>query len=906
MDFKDTLHLPKTDFEMRGNLVSKQDHYIQKWADLNLYHLMREVNQDKTPFVFHDGPPYANGDIHVGHALNKLLKDFVVRSRHKLGYRVHFVPGWDTHGLPIENEITKQGVNRKELPLSEFRALCQQYAEKQVQLQMQEMKNLGTVADYDHPYITYHHDYEATQVELFAKMVERGMIYKGLKPVYWSPSSETALAEAEIEYKDKKDPAIYVRFKVKDGQGVLEEPNTYFVIWTTTPWTIPGNLAISLHPRYTYAQVKVGQDKYIVLEEFVEDLMKIFEFEEFEITNRYLGSELEHVITQHPLYDRDSIVILGEHVTNDSGTGCVHTAPGFGMDDYIVGLKYGLQPYCNVDDRGRMMEMAGDWLAGQTTEEANKTVTNRLHEQGDLLRLDFITHSYPHDWRTKQPIIFRATDQWFASIDVIRDELLEQVEKVEWMPSWGKLRMTNMIKDRMDWTISRQRAWGLPIPIFYAQDKTPIMDQEVFQHVADLFREHGSNIWFEKEAKDLLPEGYTHPNSPDGIFTKEKDILDVWFDSGSSHTAALAKHGLKVPHDLYLEGSDQYRGWFNSSLIISTAVFNTAPYKQVLTHGFIVDEKGEKFSKSKGKALQPKAVTERLGAEILRLWVASVDYTSDVSISDALLKQVAEQYRKIRNTFRFMHGNIANFKESDRLEINTLPSVDREVLYQLDNLLKSNLKAYEAYDFSQVTSSVSKFLTNEMSAYYLDFTKDILYIHSENDLRRRQVQTVLSIALEALMHLLAPILSFTMEELYEIVHPEKDSVHLDEFITGVDVEFSEQEQADFQELFDLRTSVYKALEEARAAKEIGNSLKAKVSLNISDDLKALVDKHFGEAIKQWFIVSDVEFTTDELPQVLNHQVLVTPALGETCERCWNVVPETHEGICERCQHHLRV
>ncbi len=460
-----------------------------------------------------------------------------------------------------------------------------------------------------------------------------------------------------------------------------------------------------------------------------------------------------------------------------------------------------------------------------------------------------------------------------------------------------------MIKDRGDWTISRQRAWGLPIPILYAQDKTPIMDPEVFQHIADLFREHGSNIWFEKEAKDLLPEGYTHPNSPDGEFTKEKDILDVWFDSGSSHTAALAKHGVTLPVDLYLEGSDQYRGWFNSSLIISSAVFDTAPYKQVVSHGFIVDEKGEKFSKSKGKALQPKAITERLGAEILRLWVASVDYTSDVGISEALLKQVTEQYRKIRNTFRFMHGNISDFKVEDRVSLNELPSVDRQVLDALNHVLKTGIKGYETYDFSEVTTSVSKFLTNVMSAYYLDFTKDILYIHHENDLRRRQVQTVLSVTLEALMHLLAPILSFTMEELYEIVHPEGKSVQLGEFITHIDVEFDAQ--ADFEQLFELRSAVYKALEEARAEKVIGNSLKAKVKLNVTDITKELIDKHLKEELKQWFIVSNVEFTDEALPEVLGYQVLVEPAQGETCERCWNVVDHLEDGICHRCHQQLQ-
>lgn len=903
MDYKETLHLPKSDFEMRGNLVKKQGDIIKKWQDEQLYHTMREVNKDCEPYVLHDGPPYANGHIHIGHALNKILKDFVVRSHHKLGYQINFVPGWDTHGLPIENEVTKSGVNRKEVSVAAFRAACEAYAIKQVEQQKQDFINLGTIGDYENPYITYQHDYEAVQVELFAEMVDKKMIYKGLKPVYWSPSSESALAEAEIEYKDKKDPSIYVRFKVNDGKGILDN-DTYFVIWTTTPWTIPGNLAISLHPKFDYALVKVNDVKYVLLEEFVEELMKEFGFDHYEVIQTFKGEELEYITTQHPLYNRESLVILGNHVTNDSGTGCVHTAPGFGMDDYIVGQKYGIEPYCNVDNHGKMMEEAGDWLVGQTTEEANKTVTNRLNEQGDLLKLVFITHSYPHDWRTGKPIIFRATPQWFASIDLVREEVLKEIDHVKWQPSWGKLRMHNMIKDRGDWVISRQRAWGLPIPIFYTEDGTPLMDKDLIYHVASLFREHGSNIWFEWEAVDLLPKGYSHPGSPNGRFTKEKDILDVWFDSGSSHTAALKKHGLSVPHDLYLEGSDQYRGWFNSSLIISTAVFGCAPYKNVLSHGFIMDGKGEKFSKSKGNAIKPEKIVNLMGAEILRLWVASVDFTSDISISDDILKQVSENYRKIRNTFRFMHANSSDLHKNDRVDLKTLPAVDRQVLNEVNQVIKNGLEAYREFHFSDITTSITKLLTNVMSAYYLDFTKDILYIHSLNDTRRRQVQTVLSYSLEALMHLIAPILSFTTEELNSIINPGAQSVHLDGFVKQIDSQFNEKETEDFEKLFELREAVYKALEVAREQKLIGNSLKAKVVLNLDETSKSLVDHYFGEDLKQWFIVSQVEYTTETLDEVLGYQVRVDVAEGVECERCWNVVKETTEGVCERCHHHL--
>lgn len=901
MDYKDTLHLPKTDFEMRGNLTKKQGPILEKWETMNLYQEMLTKHEGEPTFVLHDGPPYANGSIHIGHALNKILKDFVVRSRFKMGYQVPFIPGWDTHGLPIENALTKSGVDRKAMPLSEFRQLCENYARQQVAQQMKEFKSLGTVADYDDPYITYQKEYEAIQTELFGKMCQKGLVYKGLRPVYWSPSSETALAEAEIEYHDRRDPAIYVAFDVMDGQGVLDIDDR-LVIWTTTPWTIPGNLAISVHPRLDYSLVQTEKGNLVVSSLLVEDLMKVFEFENYEVLKTFKGEVLEHITCQHPLYDEVvSKVLLGEHVTADSGTGCVHTAPGFGMDDYLIGQKYGIQPFVNVDAQGKMMENAGNWLVGLTTDEANKAVTNRLNESGHLLHLSFITHSYPHDWRTGKPIIFRATSQWFFSVDKIRDEILEQIDQVTWYPSWGKLRMHNMIADRADWTISRQRAWGLPIPIIYTQDQQPIMEEAVFNHIADLFRAHGSNIWFEKEAKDLLPENYTHPNSPDGLFTKETDILDVWFDSGSSHTAALRKHGLSVPHDLYLEGSDQYRGWFNSSLIISTAVYGTSPYKAVVSHGFVMDEKDEKFSKSKGNALAPSAIVDTMGADVLRLWVATVDYQSDINLSQNLLKQVAENYRKIRNTFRFMHGNLAGFTQADELDFKELPAVDRQVLDEINQVVKQAHDAYQNYEFSTVSKLVTQALTNTMSAYYLDFTKDILYILKKNDVRRRQVQTVLSYTLRQLSHLMAPLLPFTMEELGQIAYPAFTSIHLERFAEVTEVVFEPQERQDFQRLMAIREAAYKALEDARAQKVIGNSLKAQLNFHLDEEDQALVDRYFGEQFAQWLIVSKVNFVEQPVTEVLGVQVEVLSAEGEACERCWNVVESLSDaGVCPRC------
>ena len=616
MDYKETLHMPKTGFEMRGNLPKKEPGIQKSWQENHLFEKMLEQREDAKPFILHDGPPYANGDIHLGHALNKILKDVINRSHYMEGYKIPYIPGWDTHGLPIETAVTKLGYDRKKMPLAEFRKICYDYAMEQVEKQKQGFLSLGSIGDYDHPYITLTKDFEAEQIKIFGKMAMKGLIYKGLKPVYWSPSSESALAEAEVEYKDIKSPTIYVKFQVKDGKGVLDT-DTYFVIWTTTPWTIPANLGIAVHPQFTYALVNTDKGKLIMLEELVETLCPKFECKEYEVIKTFKGKEFEYITCTHPLYpERESLLMLADYVTADAGTGCVHTAPAFGADDFYIGAKYGLPVYCNVDEQGKMMASCGEWLEGQYVLDANKTVTMKLDELGALLNLTFITHAYPHDWRTKKPIIFRATTQWFASIDKIRDELLNEIHSIKWVPSWGEQRMHNMIADRTDWCISRQRAWGVPIPIIYGEDDTPLMDEAIFDHVSDLFREYGSNVWFEREAKDLLPEGYTSEHSPNGIFRKEVDTMDVWFDSGSSHTPAMLKRGLGYPADLYFEGSDQYRGWFNSSLIVGTAVYGKAPYKQVLSHGFVMDEKGVKMSKSQWNAVAPSEITKKYGTSL--------------------------------------------------------------------------------------------------------------------------------------------------------------------------------------------------------------------------------------------------------------------------------------------------
>lgn len=902
MDYKETLHMPKTGFEMRGNLPKKEPGIQKSWQENHLFEKMLEQREDAKPFILHDGPPYANGDIHLGHALNKILKDVINRSHYMEGYKIPYIPGWDTHGLPIETAVTKLGYDRKKMPLAEFRKICYDYAMEQVEKQKQGFLSLGSIGDYDHPYITLTKDFEAEQIKIFGKMAMKGLIYKGLKPVYWSPSSESALAEAEVEYKDIKSPTIYVKFQVKDGKGVLDT-DTYFVIWTTTPWTIPANLGIAVHPQFTYALVNTDKGKLVMLEELVETLCPKFECKEYEVIKTFKGKEFEYITCTHPLYpERESLLMLADYVTADAGTGCVHTAPAFGADDFYIGAKYGLPVYCNVDEQGKMMASCGEWLEGQYVLDANKTVTMKLDELGALLNLTFITHAYPHDWRTKKPIIFRATTQWFASIDKIRDELLNEIHSIKWVPSWGEQRMHNMIADRTDWCISRQRAWGVPIPIIYGEDDTPLMDEAIFDHVSDLFREYGSNVWFEREAKDLLPEGYTSEHSPNGIFRKEVDTMDVWFDSGSSHTPAMLKRGLGYPADLYFEGSDQYRGWFNSSLIVGTAVYGKAPYKQVLSHGFVMDEKGVKMSKSQWNAVAPSEITKKYGADILRLWACSVDYQADCSMGQNILKQVSENYRKVRNTFRFLMANLDDntFTKEDCLPFNELSDLNKYMLVHLNDMVDECIPAYNEYRFGDIVTTLSTMMTNELSAYYLDYTKDILYIEKTDDRARREVQTVLYTAVEVLAKLWAPILCHTTEEINSFMKFNETSIHLESF-KKLDLDFdTEKLREEMNVLFAVRKDVFKALEEARANQLIGKSLEAHVLIHVDAATKAVIDKILDKPA-QWLIVSKVTFTDNELTQYESCQVQVEKANGHVCPRCWNYTEAEHEdGLCDRC------
>lgn len=905
MNYKDTLLMPKTEFEMRGNLPKKEPKYVERWQESRMYEKVIQQNEGKDDFVFHDGPPYANGNMHTGHMLNKIIKDVICRYKNMQGFYTPYIPGWDTHGLPIENAIQKLGVNRKEMTTAEFRKKCYEYALKQVNIQKEQCIRVGTFADYDHPYLTLLPEFEANQIDVFAKMAMDGLIYKGLKPVYWSPSSESALAEAEVEYHDVKSPTIFVKFAVKDGKGILDT-DTSFVIWTTTPWTIPANLAICLNESYTYALVQSEKGKLIVLEELVDTLWEKFELTQKDILQRFSGKELEMITCQHPLYEnRESLVILGDHVTADAGTGCVHTAPGFGMDDFIVGQKYGLDIYCNVDEHGCMMEDCGEWLAGQYVDDANKTVTLRLDELGVLLKLEFITHSYPHDWRTKKPIIFRATDQWFCSIDKIREKLLSEIDKVQWINEWGHIRIYNMIKDRGDWCISRQRTWGVPIPIFYCEDGTPIMDEKVFKRISDLFREYGSNIWFEKDEKFLLPEGYTNEHSPNGVFKKEKDIMDVWFDSGSSHTGCMKERGCKYPVDLYFEGSDQYRGWFNSSLIIGTAAHGEAPYKTVLSHGFVLDGKGNKMSKSLGNTVDPIKLVNQYGADILRLWATSVAYQSDVRISNDIMKQVAENYRKMRNTMRFVLGNLSDFKASDIVDISQLEGVDQYMLIELNHLMKGYQEAFDRYDFAEANQLILNCFTNVLSAFYMDFTKDILYIEKKDSLRRRQVQTVLYHYAKTMMKLLSPVLVFTAEELHDHFHCDEDkaeSVFLESNPQLFKVDNADAIKTYYDCFLVLRKDVMKALEDLRNEKVIKSNMEAKVTLCLKDEYKEMAD--LANSLKQLFIVAKVKLVEDN--QTLNEfdtaYIKAEKFNGVQCPRCWNYfdADEMDGELCPRC------
>lgn len=903
MDYKDTLHMPNTGFEMRGNLANKEPGILDKWQKQDYYKRILDKNEGNKPFILHDGPPYANGNLHAGTAMNRTIKDIIVRSKAMAGYYTPFFPGWDTHGLPIENAIQKLGVNRKEVTAKEFREKCEEYAHQQIAGQMATEKRLGQVADYEHPYITLNKEFEARQVRSFAKMALDGMIFQGLKPIYWSPWQETAIADSEIVYFDKKDTSIFVAFDVLDGKGVLDGDEK-FVIWTTTPWTIPSNLAICLNDYLDYCVVNTEKGKLIFLESKIDELLPKFGLTNLGVLKHFKGRDLEYVTVKHPFYpERPSIVILGSHVSDEDGTGCVHTAPGLGTDDFIVGKKYGIEPFSPVDDKGCLTieageDLVGKFVVGDEPDGANVAVIKKLAACGALLGKEKITHSYPHDDRLKKPVIFRSTVQWFASIEKVKPKLLEAIKKVKWCNSFGEVRLTNMIASRKDWCISRQRLWGVPIPIIYAEDKKPIIEKEVFDHIADLFEEYGSNVWFEREAKDLLPEGYNNSASPNGIYTKEKDIMDVWFDSGSSWNELIVR-GYDYPCDLYFEGSDQYRGWFNSSLIVSVAVNGTAPYKSVLSHGYVCDSKGEAMHKSVGNVVNPLDIINKYGADIFRLWAASEDFKADMRIGDSNLKQVSDQYRKIRNTFRFLLGVTSDF-DGNLVAYENLEPIDKYMLISLNDMLVKVKNAYDNYDFVQATNTMTNFMTNELSSYYCDYAKDILYCDEGE--RRRQVQSVLYQAIDVLVKLWSPVLVFTTEEVYSFFRPNEDSVHYTHFPKEQTYQNSDEVKADFAKLHVLRDAVLKALEEARQNKTIGKSLEAHVTLNVSDEDKALLEKNFKDKVNQWLIVSKVDYTSEDLPKYDDFGIKVEKAAGVVCPRCWNIADSTDpEGLCDRCK-----
>lgn len=895
MNYKETLLMPETSFQMRGNLPENEKLQREKWEKMDLYNKVREKNKGKTPFVLHDGPPYANGNIHIGHAMNKILKDFVNRYKMMSGYDMIYIPGWDTHGLPIEQAVTNSGVDRKSMSKADFRALCEKYAYEQIEKQMQGFKELNVLADWEHPYITLQKEMEARQIEVFAEMAKKGLIFKGLKPVYWSPSSESALAEAEIEYHDRKDSSIYVAFPVVEGNDTVNVGDN-LVIWTTTPWTLPCNTGIAISDKFDYAKVLVGDKYYIVANELLDSLAKEFNWENYEVVDVFSGSEFKGVKYKHVFMDRVAPVVDGFHVTLDAGTGLVHIAPMYGADDFIIGKEYNLEMINGIDDQGVLNELSGPFN-GLFFEDANKAVTVKLDELGVLLKLKFITHSYPHDWRTKKPIIFRATKQWFCSIDKIRDDLLKELENnVKFHTEWGKKRLYNMIHDRGDWCISRQRVWGVPIPIFYNEDGSEIVDYDVMMHVADLFRKYGSNVWFEKEAKDLLPEGYTNPASPNGNFTKEEDIMDVWFDSGSTWNGVLIEKGLPYPSDMYLEGSDQYRGWFNSSLICGVAVTGKAPYKELVSHGFTLDGKGNKMSKSLGNVIVPADMVRLHGSDILRLWVASTDYTEDVRISDDLIKQVKESYRKIRNTYKFMLGNLKDFDYTkDSIKYEDMPYYDKYMMNELNKFTKNVLEEYNNYNFQNVYKLVNNFVSFTLSNFYLDFTKDILYIEKADSLVRRSVQTVLYNILNNEVKLLAPILPYTSEEVYSLLPHTEESVHLTDMPEVVTYSDSTEVEELFNLFFELKDKVNKKLEEARNDKLIGSALEAVVKINLDEKYNEVKEK-LGSYLHQLFIVSKVEYTTD------GEEVVVEKSTGEKCNRCWNYVDHLNGDICDRCHN----
>lgn len=919
MDYSKTLNLPKTDFPMRANLPQREPEVLKFWEENDIYGMVQQQNKDKPKFILHDGPPFANGHIHLGHTFNKILKDIIVKYRSMNGYNAPYVPGWDTHGLPIEMRAIKSlGLNRHAIDVVTFRNKCRDYALEFVEIQREEFKRLGVRGDWENPYLTLDHEYEAVQIGVFGEIASKGYIYKGLKPVYWCTDCETALAEAEVEYDERRSPSIYVKFPVTDSKGLFATEKTSVVIWTTTPWTLPANVAIALHPEYRYVLLQVKDEYLLVAEELAHQVMEILNISDYRAAARFNGAELEGVVCSNPLMDRDSFVILGDHVTLDQGTGCVHTAPGHGVEDYEVGKKYNLPVISPLDDRGVFTEEGGQF-AGLFVMDANKAVVKELQEKGVLLHFSFVEHQYPHCWRCQHPIIFRATEQWFASIEGFRKQSLGAIEQVKWIPSWGKERIYNMVAERGDWCISRQRTWGVPIPIFYCgQCGKEIINDATINHLQGLFREFGSNVWFAREAGELVPPGLKCPDCNHGEFRKETDIMDVWFDSGSSHTAVMEQRPeLGFPADLYLEGSDQHRGWFNSSLLTAVATKGQAPYRQVLTHGFLVDEEGRKMSKSLGNGIEPADVIREKGADILRLWVASADYRRDVAASPRIIQQVTETYRKIRNTCRFLLANLYDYDYREhRVSYDKMLEIDRWALDRLQRLVARVTRAYDEYDFHVVYHSIHNYCAVDLSAVYLDIIKDRLYTCPANSRERRSAQTVLNEIIHVLVRLLTPILAFTTEEIWWYLPGngrKPVSVQLSDWPEVKEAYQDDVLHVKWNKILKVREIAGWALEKARQEQKLGNSLNAFLDLYPDKELYEFL-KPMEEELMTIFIVSGLAlhppgeqapsnaYVHEDMP---NLKVVITAAPGDKCERCW-MVSETvgtsmeHPTLCRRC------
>ena len=928
MNYKDTLNLPKTKFPMKANLAKREPEQLKSWNETGLYELIRNSSKGREQFILHDGPPYANGYIHIGTALNKILKDIIVRSRQMSGFDAVYVPGWDCHGLPIEHNVDKElGEKKKNLSMAQIRRLCRTYAEKFIDIQREEFKRLGVMGVWDDPYLTMNYRYEATIARECGKFAKDGSLFRSKKPIYWCFTCQTALAEAEIEYSDDSTPSIYVKFALKDDLSnelpVLKGKDVFVIIWTTTPWTLPANLAIALHPDFEYVAVDIGGGQvYVLARELVEACMQIFGIAEYSIIGDINPETLENKRCLHPLYQRDSLIILGPHVTLDAGTGCVHTAPGHGREDHEVGLQYGLDVYSPVDNKGCFTEDV-EYFSGEFVFDANKNINDRLDQVGALVREETFEHSYPHCWRCKKPVIFRATPQWFISMEKtgLRKKSLEAIDKVNWIPGWGRDRMYGMIENRPDWCVSRQRAWGVPITVFYCEKCNELLlDDEIMQGVYELFEEHGADIWFERDVSELLPDDTKCKACGSGQFIKETDILDVWFDSGVSHAAVLEQRPyLRWPADLYLEGSDQHRGWFHSALLTAVGTRGRAPYDAVLTHGFVVDADGRKMSKSIGNVISPSEVIEKYGTEILRLWVSASDYREDIRISDNILKQLTDAYRRIRNTSRFMLGNLFDFDpEKDAVDFDSMPEIDRFALHKLQLIIEKARAAYEAYEFHVIYHSLYNYCTLDLSALYLDILKDRLYTSASQSTDRRSAQSVLYIVLETIAKLMAPILPFTSDEIWRFMpakNGRESSIHL-ALLPDINPAF--KDDALFQRwefLLKIRSEATKALEAARAKKLIGHPLDASVTISVKGEMYDTLQP-YADKLRSLLIVSQACLVKDEVlndaiqsEEIEGMHIRVEPAPGEKCERCW--VHDTSVGsdpeqatICNRCRHSL--